>query len=198
MMWHERNQRGMTLVELIIGLAVSVLVMGGVVAVQTTASEGFSSSMNEQRLTGVVREGMSDVKTELRSALVSSIVIPQAGGNGDGPVLTFQHAVGFDAANGTTQWGGGQVIDGTVEYAIQGTTLLRRVRDDQNNLVPGEDRVLFEGLDPNPPAGKTVDVFFDVGTRVVSFAVRVAIDSGGHTLRRSASTVIHIHEVFAF
>lgn len=192
------SQSGMTIVELSIGMVVSLIVMGGVIQMQVAARNGFTSSLSETRLNAEIREGMSEVKSELRSALVASIQVPAGGGNGDGPVLSFQRAVAFDVASGTTVWGGGTIADGRVEYFLQGNQLLRRVLDQAGLPDPAQESILFDHVDPNPNAGRSVEITFDNATQTIAFNIRVEMRSGDRTVERLASTVIHIHEVLAF
>ena len=124
--------------------------------------------------------------------------MPAGGGNGDGPVLSFQRAVAFDVATGSTVWGGGTIPDGRVEYFLQGTQLLRRVLDPAGNPDPAQESILFEHVDPNPAIGNSLSVVFDNATQTIAFNVRVELRSGDRQVERLASTVIHIHEVLAF
>ena len=66
---------GINLIEMSISVALSTLIVGSIIMVQSTATDGFVVSVGEQRVTTGMREGVGDVKQELRSAVASSISI---------------------------------------------------------------------------------------------------------------------------
>ena len=193
-----RCDGGFTLVELSLAMVISFMVLGSVILVQSTAETGFGGTINEQRMTFATRTALAEMKREIRAALTTSIVdAPWTGQDGEA-LLAFQHAVGFDAQNGWTIWGGGNVPDGTVEYTVIGTDLVRRVRDDAANLVPSEQRTIIRSLDLNSPTGPPVTLEWDDDENVVRITLRLATQVAGQVMRRETATVLHVQNVFNF
>jgi hypothetical protein len=219
-----RGQRGITLVESVISVALATMIMGSLVAVQRIAGKGFSGTVGEVRLTYSMREGIGSMKEELRSVLSTSIVInplvdavnhsestptqsgyrmPQFGAISDGltdgvTLFSFQEAVNFDSSTGQTSWGGGNVIDGTVEYYVLGHELRRRVRQLDGSLVPAEDRGLVQNLDRTGHSGMPIEFEWTATTGYLGMFARTEVRVQDKPVRREVKTVVHLESVFKY
>ena len=194
-----RSQKGLTLVELSIAMTLAVFLAGSIVAVQSTSTERFQSSLIEHRVNAVSRDGVSAIRRELRSCLFSSIQVAPYVGNAGESIFSFQQAVSFDSANGITNWGGGNVVGGRVEYAVLGTDLIRRIVDDQG--VEVSSSVLVDNIDLNPPKGSMgapATFLWDPTINMVTVEVNRMFDMEGQHVRRRISTSIYIDPVFNF
>lgn len=191
-----RSDSGFTLIELAIATALSVFMMGVVFMLQGTAQSGFSSSVAESRMSQQGREGIGAVRNELRSVLTDSIVTSDWTAAELSPVLRFQTAVSFDSANGTTNWGGGEVVDGFVEYATRGTELVRLVKNAGGVIV--EEKILLDNLDTTLVNGLPVIFFWDEDPQVLRIQMRTMMLQKELQVRRQISTVIHVDSVYKF
>ncbi len=193
------DQRGMTLVELSIAMGLSVFLAGAVVAVQTTSTERFESSLIEHRINAVSRDGVSKIRKELRSCLSSSVQsFPYVTNNG-ATIFRYQQAVSFDVANGIANWGAANTIGGHVEYAVLGTDLLRRVVDDQGAVI--DQDVLMDNLDLNPPKGGLgfpASFVWDDDENTVTVEVNREFDMNGTKVKRVIRTMVYIDPIFNF
>lgn len=219
-----RGQRGISMIEMTIAMSIGTLIMGSVIMVQMTATENFSGSVSEVRVTQTMRDGVGDMKQELRSILASSIwVHPMFQnsssstpiGNANGVTLTvgnigslslldeqtifsFQQAIGFNSSTGATTWGGGRTADAVVEYYLSGNKLKRRVRTSTDSLIPSEERTLVNDLDMTLVNGPPVAFLWDEGTGFLGITVRTYTKIDNKPIRRAAETVVHLESCFKF
>ncbi len=195
----QESQRGVTLVELSIAMVLSVFLAGAVVTVQSTSTERFESSLAEHRVNAVARDGVAVIRKELRSCLFSSIVSTKYAGNQGQTLFSFQQAVSFDTANGTTNWGADDLSQGRVEYAVLGTDLIRRIVDEGGEVM--KTTVMMDNLDLNPPQGgfgnpATFD--WDSDTNLVTVEINRLFLLEGNEVRRTTQTLVYIDPVFNF
>ncbi|MCA9323039.1 MAG: prepilin-type N-terminal cleavage/methylation domain-containing protein [Planctomycetes bacterium] len=190
-------QSGFTLIELLVATSLAMLVLGTIILVQKMAHDGFDGSLNESRMTRDLREGMNELKVELRAALDDSIVTAAWNGADGDALLTFQNAVDFNLAQGATQWGAEGIVDGTIEYTVIGGSLVRRVRNDTGQLQNAFEETLVRDLDMTG-AAPPVSFEWDPAMRVVRLTVRTRKSLGGRDVARLVEAVIHVESVYNF
>jgi hypothetical protein len=192
------SQAGMSLIELTVGLTISVFIMGSIVAMQATASEAFEGSNREQKMTRALRSGVKVLREQLRSARPDSIVAINGGASGEAR-LSFQEAIDFNLAAGTSVWGAGGVEDAVVEYYVDKKELWRRVRLPSDQIQPGSEERILTGLvwtsNFNP-------LVLDWEPDSASLDLQVFIeneDRDTSTVRaRRVHTKVHVEPVFEF
>lgn len=193
------RQAGITLVELSIAMSLAAFLAGAVVTIQTTSTERFESSLVEHRVNTVSRDAAATIRKELRSCLHTSVQAFNYKGNKGQTIFRFQQAVSFDTANGTTNWGAETTVGAFVEYAIDGTDLVRRIVMDRNEVL--KEEVMMDHLDLDPPeAGNGLPAQFtwDGDNNVVTVLINRAFPIDGTTVKRQLKTLIYIDPVFDF
>ncbi len=179
------REDGFTSVELVIGLALALIVLGGGVVVQIQSAESYRSSLCESQLTGSLRSTLHDVaRTALGAASASLAVVAGEGTAAD--TLRFQTAVGFDAVQGTPILGAEGQQDRSLEFAVVGDRLVRRVLDAAGQVISTTD--VFGWLDTAAGA-KPFEVA--VNGSSISLTLRGRRSIGSRTLSRTLTTTVN-------
>ena len=155
-----RNNRGFTLLEMLIAIGIFTLMMTGAIISLTSGQNSWLSSDLQIDLQDSIRKSFAKVSSELRQSSASQVQVVQNGGTGSTDSIAFAIPIRCEAdmdllgAGTSIQYWGAPLTWGCtsstcmdadndcstldysqVQYMLNGTNLVRRVLDSSSLLV---------------------------------------------------------------
>lgn len=192
------REAGLSLIEVSVGMTISVFIIAAILMMQSAAGQAFESSSREQQLTQSLRNGVKVVREQLRGARPDSVVVANEAADGVAR-LTFVEAIDFDLDTGTSTWGAGGVEEATVEFYVDDDELWRRIRLPSDEVQEGSEERILSGLVDRSNFNAFV-LTWDAGADSMDLSVFIEVPDGneGVVRARRVSTVVHVEPVFNF
>ncbi len=174
---------GMTLIEMTIALAISLLVLGVVLKMTGSSQKVWDTVSKDSGANFDLRRAAERIADDMRQSSIGHIVIEETSVDAD--TVTFQVPVA--KAQDVVLWGAEGNSGWFVQFVVEDGRLLRRVCDD-TMTVAAMDQVLVTCLDSNLGGQKGFWVTLDGA--MVTIGIRAAVTSCGETWRKQARTSV--------